>query len=378
MNLTCERNQLTDALTLVGRAVSSRTSMSILECVLLRADEDGLTLSGNNLDISIDTASIPAEIDEPGGIALDAKQFTEIIRKISGEFVTIETDINNVALIKSGRTRLKIAGKPMEEFPVMDESELTGASAVYTIKASLLRDMIRQTIFSVSPDQSKPVLTGELMEIKDNILRVVAVDMFRISYRSEVLSCDAEDDKGSDSKAVVPAKAMTELSRILPTEAEEDVSFYFTEKRAIFSTKAFTLVSRILEGDFIRYDQIFNEDFITMVTANRMELLSVFERAMLVVTDNQMIPMEINITDDDFTISSGTESSQVDDGIPCETDGKDLTIYFNPRYFIEALRVIEDERIALKFNTQRSPCTIKGVDTETDYKYLIVPLRGPN
>ena len=375
MTFTCDKQQLQDALVLVVRAVSSRTTMSILECVLLRADnESGVTLSANNLEISIDTAPISAEVDVPGSIALDAKLFTEIVRKMPGDFVTVETDENNTALVKSGRARLKIAGQPADEFPVMEESELVGATGAYTLSAPVLKDMIRQTIFSVSVDQSKLVLTGELMEINDNSLRMVAVDMFRISYRAETITQDGEANQ--DSRAVVPSKALNELSRILPSEKDENVSFYFTEKRAVFNSKGFNLTSRLLEGDFIRYDQIFNEDFATMVVAERAVLLNALERAVLVAMENQMIPITMDITNNDLKITAATERGQVDDGIPCETDGKDLTIYFNPRYFIEALRVIDDEQIVLKFNTSRSPCTIRGVNAEPDYKYLIVPLRG--
>jgi len=137
------------------------------------------------------------------------------------------------------------------------------------------------------------------------------------------------------------------------------------------------MVSRLLEGEFVRYDQIFNEDFNTSVVVNRIQLLSAFERAVLVAVDNRMPPTQIDINDDDLLIKAHNERGQVNDGIPCETDGKDLSIHFNPRYFIEALRAIEDEKVVIKFNTQLSPCTIRGADSDIDCKYLIVPLRPP-
>jgi len=373
MNLICDKQQLQDALALVGRAVSVRSTMAILECVLLTAQEGGLTLSANDKEISIDTALIPAQVDVPGSIALDAKLFTEIVRKLSGDSIAIETDEKNNAVCKSGRSRLKIAGQDGDEFPVIPEGELNEVNHRYVIKAHVLKDMIRQTIFSVAVDQSKLVLTGELMEIKNDVLQLVAIDMFRISYRMEGLP-----EGSPDAKAVVPGKALNELSRILPTGEDEEVSFFFTENRAVFETGGFRMVSSLLVGDFIRYDQIFNEDFATMVVVNRVALLGAFERAVLVAVENRMLPIKMDINDDDLNITAASDRGHVEDGIPCQSEGKDLTIHFNPKYFIEVLRVIEEDEIVMKFNTALSPCTIKGKDTESGHKYLIVPLRPPS
>ena len=371
MTFSCDKQQLQEALGLAVRAVSPRTTMPILECVLLKAEAGvGLTLSASNLEINIDTAPIPAEISMAGTIALDAKLFSEIIRKMPGDVVSITVDERNSVQVKSGRSRLMILGQPGDEFPVMSETELVPVNEGYTLKAQTLRDMIRQTIFSVSTDQSKLVLTGELIEVKDNSMRMVTVDMYRISYKATELP-----EGSADAKAVVPAKALSELSRMLPADENEEVSIQLTGKRIIFRAGTFTLTSNLLEGEFIRYDQIFNEDFITIVEVNRGDLLSAFERAVLVATENKMLPIRLEINDDDLMISSTSERGETEDGIPCTTDGKPLVISFNPRYFIDALRAVEDERIVLKFNTQLSPCTIRGVEDTSDYKYLIVPLR---
>ena len=370
MTFTCEKQQLQDALGLAVRAVNPRTTMPILECVLLTAQDDGLSLCASNIELTINTSPIPADIKTPGSIALDAKLFSEIVRKMPGEVVSISVDEKNSVQVKSGRSRLMISCKPADEFPVMSDAELVPVNNGYTLKAQTLKDMIRQTIFSVSTDQSKLILTGELIEVKDNTMRMVAVDMFRISYKSAPLAEDCEN-----YKAVVPAKALGELGRMLPSDENEEVSIEMTEKRIIFKSKDFTLISNLLEGEFIRYDQIFNEDFITIVEVNRSDLLNAFERAVLVATENKMLPIKLDITDDDLAIRSSSERGESDDGIPCKTDGKALTISFNPRYFIEALRAIDDEVVVLKFNTQLSPCTIRGVGEDSDYKYLIVPLR---
>ena len=375
MTLTCDKQQLQDALGLAVRAVNSRTSMTILECVLLVAQDGGLTLNASNLELTINTSPIAADIINPGSVALDAKLFSEIIRKMPGEVVSITVDDNNSVEVKSGRSRLVISGRPADEFPVMAEAELVPVNSGYKLKAQALKDMIRQTIFSVSADQSRLILTGELIEVKDNIMRIVAVDMFRISYKATPLTSEESNEDCENCKAVIPAKALGELSRMLPSDENEEVSVKLTEKRVIFMSKDFTLISNLLEGEFIRYDQIFNEDFATVVEVSRSDLLNAFERAVLVATESKMLPVKLDINDDDITIRSGSERGETEDGIPCKTDGKALTISFNPRYFIEALRAVEEEIVVLKFNTQLSPCTIRGMEEGSDFKYLIVPLR---
>jgi len=372
MIFSCVKSQLQDALALAGRAVSNRATNPILECVLLTAQPGvGVSIIGNDKEICIETAAFPAEVEQGGSIALDAKLFTEIVRRLSGDVIAIEIDDTFNAICKSGRSRLKIAGQSAEEFPVVSENELGEVTSRYKINSATLKEMVKQTIFSVALDQTKPILTGEKFEIKNNMLEIVAVDMFRISYASANMGDDM-----ADANAVIPGKALNELARILP-DGDAEVNFFFTQNKAVFETGDFRMISSLLAGEFIRYDQIYNEDFSTMVIVERAAMLSAFERAVLVAAESRMLPVKLDIADDDITISAQSERGQVDDGVPCETEGKDLTIYFNPRYFIDVLRALDDERIVIKFNTVLSPCTIRGHENEKGLRYLIVPLRPP-
>jgi len=375
MKLICEKYHLQEAISLVGRTVSSRTTLPILECILLTAEEGvGITLCANDMEMSITTTPIQADITTSGSVALNAKLFSEIIRKMPGDYIDIETDDKLITICKSGQAKLEISGLPAEEFPSIPQEELEDVYTGYSVKAINLRDMIRQTIFSVSLDPSKAVLTGELFEISENILRVVAVDMFRISYRSINF-----EGTVPDNSAVVPAKALNELSRAISGDNEEGINFSFSAKRAIFASNRFMLSARLLEGDFIRYSQIFSKDFTTMMVVNRQQLLGSLERSVLVAMENRQISITLDIKDDQLIITSKSEKGHTYDEIPCETDGTDMTIYFNPRYLLDALKAIDEESIVLKFNTSRSPCTIESLTDEgaTQYKYLIVPLRGP-
>ena len=377
MIITCDKAQLLEALAMAGRAVAVRTPTYILECVLFEAVEGGYYISGNDKELFIQTTLVPAVVEETGSIALDAKLFTEVVRKLSGDSVFIETDDKNNALFKAGRSKLKLGGLPGEEFPVVPESEYSGDFARFSLPAAELRNMIRQTIFSIAVDHPNKALNGELIEIKNNIMQIVSVDMYRISYCARNLGEGSPEDLSSEVRAIVPGKALNELSRILPAGEEEQVSFFFTDRRVVFETDTFRLVSSLIEGDFVRFDQIFNEDFSTMVITDRLTLLGIFERAVLLAMENRMLPIKMEIQDDDMKITAQSERGNVDDGVPCETEGKDLTIYFNPKYFIEVLRAIPEERVMIKFNTTLSPCTIRAIDSEKGFKYLIVPMRPP-
>ena len=366
MELTIAKDILIDYLNIVCRSVSSRTTLPILECVLLVAELDGFTLAANDLEMSIETKKVGAEITKPGNVALDAKVFSDIVRKMPGDFVRIKTDKNNFTECSSGRAVLNISGLPGEEFPAAPSLERTG---VYTLKSKLLKEMIRQTIFSVATDNTKPVLTGELFQYVDGSLRLVAVDGFRISYRQTALEGECEP-----TKAIIPAKALTELSRILPTDGDDDVNIYFSDKRAVFEIPGFTFMSRLLEGEFIRYDQIYNEDFSTIVTTEREPFLAGLERACLIAGVSKKPPVKLEIKDDSIIITSNTEIGNSYDEITCDIDGQDLEIAFNPRYLIEALRVIEEEKVVLRLTTPLSPCILRGVESE-EFKYLILPLK---
>ena len=372
MKLTCSKERLLESLNLVIKSVSSRTTLPILECVLVSADSrdgGGFQLLANDLEMGIETAFVTAEVDEPGNIALDAKVFMEIVRKMPSAAIYLETDSNSVTRIISGKSELKILGMPGDEFPFLPVVEKSHA---YAIKASELKEMIRQTIFSVAVEETKPILTGELLQMKGGSLRMVSVDGFRISYRSAEI-----EQTGEDIGVVVPAKALNELSRILPSDGEEEVKFYFTDKHILFEMEAGTMVSRLLDGEFIKYDQVFNNDFTTIVNLDKRELLSSLERAILISRDTKKNPVRLTMGQDAVVITSTTEMGTSYDEIPADIDGSNMEIGFNPRFLIDALRVIEDERILIQFTTPLSPCIIKGVEGE-NYKYLILPLRLPS
>jgi len=366
MHIVCSKEDLVNNTNLVLKAISSRTPLPILECILLEVVEDKFTMQGNDLSMAIETNHIEATIVESGNIAIDAKIFWDIIRKLpENESVVIKVE-NNQVYIKGGKAEFKITGQNPEEFPTIPSIE---KNEKYQISAVNLRNMIRQTIFSIATTEEKPHFTGELIDIDDNSINLVAVDNFRVSLRSLNL-----DKKVENIRAIVPGKALNELSKILSSNDEATVSIYFADKHILFETEDCIVVSRLLEGEFLKYKQIFNDEHSTIFYVDRQILLLALERASLMSTELKKSPVKFKIESDRLEIMSIAEAGMFNDEIDIEMEGNQLEISFNPRYLIEAIKSIDIDKVSLQFTTPLSPCTVKGMDTE-DYKYLILPLR---
>ncbi len=369
MLISCTKDELLSKINIVSKAVASKTTMPILECILINADRDGVKLTANNLELAIETSPMNAEISEKGAVAPEAKMFLEIIRSLPENELSIETDDKGIMLIKSGKSEFKIMALPAEEFPSLPDVE---KNIKYETKPNVLKNMIKQTIFSVAVEETKPILTGELIEIKENCFNVVAIDGFRVSYRNTKM-----ENLNENISAVVPAKTLNEISRILSDKEDDVVSMYFTNNHVVFETEEFTVVSRLLEGEFLKYEQIFINEYTTAIDVNRQEFLSSLERASLISKDSKKNPVKLNIKNGSLIITSNTEIGTSYEEVYVDFEGDELEIAFNPKYLIDALKAIEDDKINIQFMSELSPCIIKGIDKE-DYKYLVLPLRLKN
>ncbi|WP_250278096.1 DNA polymerase III subunit beta [[Clostridium] colinum] len=367
MHIKCKKDILLININIVLKSVASRTTLPILECILLKADKEGFKLISNDLELGIKTANIEADIIEKGIVALEARMFYDIIKSMPDGDISINVDEKNVTIIKSGKTEFKILGQNGEEFPTLNTVE---KEEKYSISASTLKNMIKQTKFSVSSDESKPVLTGELIEIKEGYLNIVAIDGFRVSFRRTQISKDFKN-----AEVVVPAKALNEIIKILSDKEDSMVNLYFNENYILFELDSCIIVSRLLDGEFLKYEQIFTEDYNTKIEVDRISLLNSLERASLISKDNKKTPVKLEIkTNENLVITSNTEFGTSYEEVFIDIEGEGLSIAFNPRYLIEALKAIDDEKVIIQFITSLSPCIIKGVDNN-DYKYLILPLK---
>ena len=363
MKIVCTKSNLVKGVSIVSKAVPSKTTMSILECVLIDATTDIIRLTANDMELGIQT-DIEGEIIERGMIAIDAKFFSEIVRKLPDSDVIIETDESLQTTIVCEKAKFNISGKPGDEFsylPIIEKDESIEVSQ-FTLK-----EVIRQTIFSIADSDSNKLMTGELFEIKNNMLRVVSLDGHRISIRKIALNADV-----TDKKLVVPGKTLIEISKILSGEAESKVNISYTSNHIVFEFDNTVVVSRLLEGEYFKIDQMLSSDYDTKVRINKKELLTCIDRATLLVKEGDKKPIIINIGDEIMELKIKSQIGSMNEEIMINKEGKDLLIGFNPKFLIDALRVIDDEEVTLYLMNAKAPCFIKD-DNET-YIYLILPV----
>jgi len=363
MKLICKKANLLNGVQIVSKAVPGKTTMPILECILIDASKGEITLTANDMDLGIET-KIEGRIIEKGIIALDAKIFLEIVRKLPDNDITIETESNFNTIITCEKAKFNIMGKSGDDFSYIPFIERNDPVVVSQFT---LKEVIRQTIFSIGDSDGNKMMSGELFEIKDNILKVVSLDGHRISIRKIELKNNYEDEK-----VIVPGKTLNEISKILTGEADKDVSIFFTDKHIIFEFDQTTVVSRLIEGDYFKIEQMLSSDYETKVRINKKEFLSCIDRATLLVKEGDKKPIIINITDTDMELKINSSIGSMNENIDITKTGKDIMIGFNPKFLIDALKVIDEEEIDMYMVNPKAPCFIK--DEEQSYTYLILPV----
>ena len=360
MKIVCTKSNLVKGVGIVSKAVPSKTTMPILECILIDASTEEIKLTANDMELGIETR-IEGEIIERGIIALNAKIFSEIVRKLPDSDVVIETESDNQALITCEKAKFNIAAQSGDDFsylPVIEKDDFI------TVSEFTLKEVIRQTIFSIADNDTNKMMTGELFEIDENMLKVVSLDGHRISIRKIELK-----DSYAPKKVIVPGKTLQEISKIIGGEAEADVDISFTKNHIVFEFDKTVVVSRLIEGEYFKIDQMLSSDYETKVTINKREFLDCIDRATLLVKEK---PIIIDIRDESMELKIKSQIGSMDEEIFITKEGKDLLIGFNPKFLIDALRVIDDEEVDLYFMNAKAPCFIK--DEKQSYIYLILPV----
>lgn len=363
MKLICSKANLLKGVNIVSKAVPTRTTMAILECILIDASTNEIKLMANDMELGIET-KIEGEIVERGVIALDAKIFSEMVRKLPDNDVTIETDSSFKTVIFCEKSKFNIIGKSGDDFSYIPYIERNDS---IVISQFTLKEVIRQTIFSISDNDNNKIMTGELFEINDNQLKVVSLDGHRISIRTIELKNHYEN-----KKVIVPGKTLQEISKIIPGSTEEDVIIYISDNHIVFEFETTTVVSRLIEGEYFKIDQMLSSDYETKVKINKRELLNCIDRSTLLVKEGDKKPIIMNITDGNMELKINSFIGSMNEDIDIEKDGKDIMIGFNPKFFIDALRVIDEEEVSLYMVNPKAPCFIK--DEEGTYTYLILPV----
>lgn len=363
MKITCSKLNLLQGVINVSKAVSNKSTYPILECILINADNEYITLTGNDTELGIET-KIQGTINESGKIALEAKLLLEIVKKLPDYDITIETNENYQAIITCQKAKFTISGQSGNDFT---ELPFIVKEKYITLSQFTLKEIIRQTIFSISDNENNKLMTGELFEIKNNYLTVASLDGHRISIRKIPLTSQFED-----IKIVVPGKTLSDLSKILTGDTDKNVTIYFNNRHIMFEFDSTIVVSRLLEGEYYKISQMLSSDYETKIKINKKELLNCIDRASLLIKESDKKPIIINILNNKMELKINSSIGSMNEDIEILKDGKDILIGFNPKFLIEALRVIDDEEINIYLVNPKAPCFIK--DDKENYIYLILPV----
>lgn len=368
MKINCTTQDLINALNVVSKTSINKTTMPILEGVLIEASNNKVKFTTNDLNIGCENV-ISCDVEEAGKTVVDIKMLNDIIRKLESNKIVIEAD-DKIFTIKSTNGIFKLTVMNPEEYPKLPVFNVENS---IELSQKILKDMIRKTIFAVSNDENRPVYMGALVKVEDNILTIVSIDGFRLALKKYL-----SNKKIQDFKAIIPGKVLNELLRILSDDEESTVKIGTNKNQALFEIGTSTIVSRIIDGDFLNYNNIIPESKQTRVKVNTKTLLDSFERVALFANEStekeKKSPVKINIGIDGLTISCVSQTGDAKECIPAVVEGNELEIGFNPRFFIDALKVIEDSEIYIDFNTNISPVLINPINGN-DYLYVVLPIK---
>ncbi|MGN0707060.1 MAG: DNA polymerase III subunit beta [Faecalibacterium sp.] len=367
MNIICDKTLLSAAIDGVSRAVTLRSTIPVLEGILLKAEGFQLTLTGYDLEMGIVT-TIEANVKEPGEVVLNAKLLSDMIRRMPSGQVTIQSEDNGKTIIQSGVAQFEILSLSASDFPELPN---TGAEETLTIKTGVLRDMIDRTLYAVSQDEKKPAHTGELFEIQPDKLTIVALDGYRLAIVERPVTSI------KDIRIIVPSKTMSELNRLLPNDDEELVHICANRRYVVFMTAGYTILSRLIEGEFLNYRNVIPSGNRTRVTIDTKEFIETIERASLIITERLKNPLRISFTDGKVTVRCQTTLGRVVDEFDAQCEGEKVEIGFNNRYLLDALRNAHTEQIRFEISGPLSPVKVMPADGN-DFLYLVLPVRFKN
>lgn len=363
MKFICEKSILQDAISTVQKAVTGKSTMPILEGIFIQANDNKLILTGSDKDLSIET-TITANVEESGNIVVDSKLFGDIIRKLPNDNIHIYTNDNNTIDIvcrNSSSTLIYMNSGDYPELPEINED------IPILISQKILKNMIKGTLFATAQDETRPILMGVDFEIKDKNLNMVALDGFRLALVSEYT------DNDSNINAVIPGKTLSEVSKILSDE-DKEINITFTQNQILFRIDETKIISRLLEGEFIKYNSIIPNEYKSKITVKRDQILESIERASLMAKEGNNNLIKFNIEDEIMVITSNSQLGKAREEISIILQGEPIQIAFNSKYLIDVFKIMEEEEVEMEFTTSVSPCIIKNKENKNS-TYLVLPVR---
>ncbi len=369
MKLICEKDNILKALNSVTKAVATKTTMPILEGILIQTNDNEVKFTTNDLEIGIEYI-INCEVKEQGSTVVNAIMFSEIIRRLPDSEIKITLDDKDLLVIECEGSLYKLATMKPEEFPELPQINIENS---IEMEQNALKDMIRKTIFAVSTEENRPIFTGCLFEIKNNKLNVVAVDGFRLAWKSKFLQ-----NKINDFTAVIPGRTLNEINKII-IDSYDTIKIGVAKNQALFEMENCKIVTRLLDGEFLNYASVIPENWETRIRVDKNAIQNCFERISLIssssIEKEKKYPVKINIDIGKVTISCTNQTGDAKEEMYVTTEGKNLEAGFNPKYFLDALRAIDDQEVFIDFGTSISPCIIRPVEEGGDYIYMVLPIR---
>ena len=368
MKIICDKDKILKAINSVTKAVASKTTMPILEGILIQTNDKEVKLTTYDLEIGIEYV-IEAQVEEQGATVVNAIMFSEIIRKLPDTEIKIYLNDKNLLVIECEGSLYKLATMNPNEFPELPQISIENS---IELEQNTLKEMIRKTIFAVSTEENRPIFTGCLFEVVDNKLNLVAVDGFRLAWKSKYLQT-----KVNNFSAVIPGRTLNEINKII-LDSFDPIQIGIAKNQALFEMENCKIVTRLLDGEFLNYSNVIPSMWDTRIRVNKNVMQNCFERVSLIssssIEKEKKYPVKVSIDIGKVIISCTNQTGDAKEEMYVSTEGKNLEAGFNPKYFLDAFRAIDDEEVFIDFGTSISPCIIRPVDNG-DYIYMILPIR---
>lgn len=365
MKFTCEKALLQNAVGTVFRTASAKSTIPALEGILIEAGAE-LSLTGYNMQTGICTA-VPADVSKTGAIVIDARLLSELIRKLPDDVVSVSVSNDLMVDIRCGVAQFNIMGMDAADYP--DLPAVQGVAGL-ELAEDLLRSMIVGTVFSVSESEARPVHTGVLFDAKGGDLTMVAVDGYRLALRRE----KCENLTNQDLKFVVPASSLKELEKIIGS-GDKKVRMIPGDRHILFKTETASLISRLLEGEFLSYEKSIPRANSITLTASTKDVQQCVDRVSLIINESIKSPVRLIIGEDIIKFSSNTALGSVSDSCQIVGSGGEIEIGFNNRYLMDALKAVPDEEIKIELSSATAPVLIVPKAGEERYLYMVLPVR---
>ena len=370
MKIIFEKDKMIKALNSVTKAVATKTTMPILEGILIQTNNDDIKLTCYDKELGIEYIIKENNVLEQGSTVVNAIMFSEIIRKLPDTNITISINENNLLVIECEGSVYKLATMNPDDFPQLPEINVENS---IELEQNTIKDMIRKTIFAISTEENRPVFTGCLFEVKNNKLNVVAVDGFRLAWKSKVLNT-----KTNDFEAVIPGRTLQEINKIL-ADSFDLIKLGIAKNQGLFEIENCKIVTRLLDGEFLKYSEVIPKKWETRVRVNKNLISNCFERISLISSSSmekeKKYPVKLNVEVGKIKISCTNQTGDAKEEIFTTTEGQDLEAGFNPKFFLDVFRNIDDEEVYINFGTSISPSVIKSIEDDGDYQYMILPVR---